>query len=259
MASYDIYQVDAFTSRLFGGNPAAVVPLSGWLPDATMQQIAAENNLAETAFVVAVGDGWAIRWFTPAVEVNLCGHATLAAAFVLNRVLGRTLPLGFDSASGELRVIERNGVLTLDFPAGEVVDDTLPPAVARALGMERCEAFRGDYWLLLVDDERAVRALNPDFTALARADSRPVIVTAKGTQVDFVSRFFAPSKGIDEDHVTGSAHCLLAPFWANRLGMGALTARQLSARGGELGVEVTGDRVLISGHCVLYLQGRIFV
>lgn len=257
MASYSIYQVDAFTSHRFGGNPAAVVLLSQWLPAATMQQIAAENNLAETAFVVADGNGWSIRWFTPAVEVDLCGHATLAAAFVLNRILEHALPLRFDSASGELRVVERNNLLTLDFPAEQVAAATLPSPLSRALGVGHCEAFCGKFWLLVVDDEPAVRALSPDFAALVRADARPVMVTAAGDEVDFVSRFFAPSKGIDEDHVTGSAHCLLAPFWAERMGRSALSARQLSPRGGELTVEVAGDRVLIGGDCVPYLEGSI--
>lgn len=260
-----IYQVDAFTSRLFGGNPAAVVPLERWLPDAVLQAIASENNLAETAYFVPLADGsFHLRWFTPALEVDLCGHATLAAAFVLARRLGHgDGVLRFASRSGELRVACDGPVFTLDFPVwahGEPL--TADPGFAAALGAQPAEMYPGKYHLLVFDAPDQIRALRPDYRALAAIEHFAVIATAPGEvfgDADFVSRFFAPRAGIDEDPVTGSAHCVLTPYWSRRLGKTRLKARQISARGGELICELRGDRVAIAGHAVLYLRGEIEV
>lgn len=253
-----LYQVDAFTNRLFSGNPAAVCPLDAWLSDPALQAIAAENNLAETAFVVAVDDGYNLRWFTPKVEVDLCGHATLATAFVLQQVLSRTEnPLRFHTRSGLLTVTSDGPQFTLDFPL-------LPPMpvepqewLAAALGGSPLGFWRATDYLVLYENEAAIHTLQPDLRALAAVDARGIIVTAPGEECDFVSRFFAPGAGIDEDPATGSAHCTLAPFWSERLGKNPLQARQVSSRGGELHCRVAGDRVLISGQAVLYLEGQI--
>ncbi len=255
-----IHQVDAFTSRLFGGNPAAVVPLDGWLLDDVMQAIAAENNLAETAFVIP-GDGCVpLRWFTPTIEVDLCGHATLATAFVLfeyHRPDAREV--SFETRSGVLTVRREGGRLTLDFPArpGRRID--VASDVVAALGAAPGEAFQARDLMVVFESEADVRRLAPDMAAIAALDAFAVIATAPGDDVDFVSRFFAPRAGIPEDPVTGSAHCTLTPYWAARLGRTVLTARQVSARGGELECEQRDDRVLISGQCVEYLRGEIFV
>ena len=254
-----IYQVDAFAERLFAGNPAAVCPLTEWLPEATMQAIAAENNLAETAFVVAEAGGLRIRWFTPTTEVRLCGHATLAAAWVwLHRCLEGPLPdsLTFHSLSGPLEVArEADGGLTMDFPREPVEPIAAPDALKQGLGVEIQEVAAGPDWLVRAADEATVRAMDPDLDQLRRLDRRGVMVTAEGTEADFVSRFFAPNYGIDEDPVTGSAHCMLTPFWAERLGRQRLEARQLSARGGRLVCELQGERVRIGGRVVPYLEG----
>lgn len=255
-----LYQVDAFTNRRFGGNPAAVCPLEAWLPDATLQAIAAENNLAETAFVVAGEDGYSLRWFTPAIEVDLCGHATLATAFVLQRLLGQAEnPLRFHTRSGPLTVTGDGEKLTLDFPALPPVINTPPDWLAESLGGSPLGFWRATDYLVLYEDEEAIRALCPDMRALKQIDARGVIVTAPGTECDFASRFFAPGTGIDEDPATGSAHCTLAPFWSERLGKNPLFARQISARGGELHCRVAGERVLITGQAVLYLAGEIYL
>jgi predicted PhzF superfamily epimerase YddE/YHI9 len=255
-----IYQVDAFTSRRFAGNPAAVCPLESWLPDATLQAIAAENNLAETAFVTPQGEGYALRWFTPKVEVNLCGHATLATAFVLLRVLGRREEtLRFETRSGRLTVTTAADALTLDFPVLPPIPTTPPAWLPAALGGEPQGFWRATDYLVLYPDEAAIRALQPDLRALAAVEARGVIVTAPGEESDFVSRFFAPGAGIDEDPVTGSAHCTLTPFWSERLGKDPLLARQVSSRGGELHCRLVDDRVLITGEAVLYLEGQIYV
>ena len=248
-----LYIVDAFTATLFRGNPAAVCPLNAWLPDALMQTIAAENNLAETAFLVPEGSGWRLRWFTPKVEIDLCGHATLASAFVLARELPQQTEFRFQTRSGELVVTRKGELFTLDFPSRELQPLPLNPAVDAVLGarvLSLTNAART--WIAELQDEAAVQSLQPDFRALAELDCRAVSITARGTTCDFVSRFFAPKMGIDEDPVTGSAHCGLVPFWAARLGKNALSARQLSERGGELQCELRGARVLMSGHAVLY-------
>jgi PhzF family phenazine biosynthesis protein len=256
----DIFQIDAFTSEPFGGNPAAVVPLKEWLPDATMQSIALENNLSETAYFVKEGDKYHIRWFTPAVEVALCGHATLASAYVLFEVLkAADTSITFLSKSGELRVDREGDRLVLDFPA--IFPDRIgsADAVVAALGSQPTEIYKGMDYMLIFDTEETIAALDPDFHALYATDARGVIATAPGTSVDFVSRFFAPGSGIDEDPVTGSSHCALTPYWAKRLGKNRLTARQISARGGDLFCEFAGERVKIGGQATLYLKGQIFV
>ncbi|MBS1876301.1 MAG: PhzF family phenazine biosynthesis protein [Acidobacteria bacterium] len=254
-----IYQVDAFASALFAGNPAAICPLDQWLPDATMQSIAAENNLAETAFFVAEGDGYRLRWFTPGVEVDLCGHATLASAYV---ILEKLKPGGervaFQTRSGEL-VVERSGELyTLDFPARPPQHCQVHERLIEALGTVPVEIQAARDYLVVYPHEDDVRTLQPNMELLAAMDRFAVIVTAPGSgEVDFVSRFFAPAKGVPEDPVTGSAHCTLIPYWSRRLGKKALHARQVSRRGGELWCENLGERVRFSGKAALYLEGTI--
>lgn len=258
----DIFQVDAFSSEVFGGNPAAVCPLAAWLPDATLEKIAAENNLSETAFFVRTGEVFELRWFTPTVEVDLCGHATLAAAWVLFEQLGeRCETLRFSTRSGELRVRREDGRLAMDFPAKQPDAVTPPPGLLQALGLEEAEGlYRTDDYLVVVKDETIVAGLNPDFVALAAFDIRGIAVTAPGHNVDFVSRWFGPRVGVNEDPVTGSAHTSLAPYWAKRLGKHSLTAEQGGTRKGQLRCEVLdSERVIISGHGALYLRGTIFI
>jgi PhzF family phenazine biosynthesis protein len=257
-----IYQIDAFTDKLFGGNPAAIVPLEKWLPDETMIQISAENNLAETAFYVPTESGFEIRWFTPTVEVDLCGHATLAAAYVIFNIQkfeGQTIL--FQSRSGELRVDCKEDWLTLNFPADNYHIAVPPPALVESLNTTTLlEVYKGktDY-MVVVESEEVVRNLDFDIIILSTIPARGIIVTAAGDEVDFVSRFFAPQSGIDEDPVTGSAHTTLIPYWAERLSKERLTARQLSKRGGFLKCELNGDRVFIGGQARLYLQGEITI
>ncbi len=248
-----LYIVDAFTATLFRGNPAAVCPLDAWLPDTLMQTIAAENNLAETAFLVPDGSRWGLRWFTPRVEVDLCGHATLASAFILARARPEQSEFHFLTRSGELVVSRAGDLFTLDFPARDIQPLPLNPAVDAALGARVLSLSQAaGTWIAELEDEATLQALKPDFRALLALDCRAVSVTARGASCDFVSRFFAPKVGIDEDPVTGSAHCGLVPFWAKRLGKNTFSARQLSARGGELRCELRGARVLMGGHAVLY-------
>ena len=256
----EMFQVDAFTDNLFGGNPAAVVPLEKWLPDEVLQAIAAENNLSETAFTVPKGGGFGLRWFTPLLEVDLCGHATLATAFVLfNEGIVTGDRVTFESQSGALAVEREGDFLSLDFPARPPSPIASPPGLSEALRAEPREVHRTRDLLVLFDTEDEVTALDPDFVRLAALDAFAVIVTAPGRNVDFVSRFFAPRAGINEDPVTGSAHCTLIPFWAARLGKRELHALQLSKRRGELFCEMRGDRVKISGRAVEYLRGEIRV
>lgn len=255
-----LFQVDAFTKKRFGGNPAAVCPLQSWLPDALMQSIALENNLSETAFIVREGDGFRIRWFTPATEVDLCGHATLATAYVLFNELekGRT-EVTFHSQSGPLRVSQSGDRITLNFPRREPRSIGLNKEVIQALGGNPVELHQARDYLVVYQSAEEVRALKPDMRLTAGLPSHGIIVTAKGDDCDFVSRFFVPQQGIDEDPVTGSAHCTLVPYWSKRLGKKTLYARQVSARGGELYCEDRGPTIDIAGHAVLYLRGEIDV
>lgn len=280
MPTYSIYQVDAFTSDLFAGNPAAVVPLTEWLPDETLTKIAAENNLAETAFFVPAGENrWELRWFTPTIEVPLCGHATLATAFVLTQCLGVTAEaLTFVTRqSGDLTVTRaEDGRFSMRFPARSFEPHEAHDGLSAALGKAPAELFftkvAGETSFLAVFEKASdIRELDPDIRAIAAVRSRNVVATAPGSDVlvtakgetangetvDFVSRMFAPNAGIDEDPVTGSAHCLLAPFWGERLGKTTLRAQQVSKRGGDLWCEVAGETVVVSGYGVLYLEGRI--
>jgi PhzF family phenazine biosynthesis protein len=257
-----LYQVDAFAEQLFGGNPAAVVLLPQWLPEATLQSLAAENNLSETAFLVREEEHVRIRWFTPLCEVKLCGHATLAAAWVwFHHLEPQANQVIFDSLSGPLTVSRSDDLLTLDFPAHPSRPLIAPAAVAllgELLGTLPLETHAaGDDWIVVVADERSVRTLQPQIALLKQLDCRGLIVTARGGDCDFVSRFFAPRVGIDEDPVTGSAHTKLVPYWAARLAKTQLHARQLSQRGGELFCELRGERVLMSGQAVPYLSGTI--
>ncbi len=259
MRRVPLYQVDAFAERAFEGNPAAVCPLEAWLPEATMRAIALENNLSETAFCVPRGEDWELRWFTPATEVELCGHATLATAHVLFAREPERARLRFHTKSGVLGVRRLGDALELDFPARPGERAELPAALAAGLGGAPLEVWRNeDYWLVLYADEDAVRALRPDLQALAQ-DPRGFVPTSRGREADFVSRMFAPSVGVPEDPVCGSAHCLLAPFWGERLGKRALVARQVSARGGTLHCTLDGERVRIAGRAVLVLEGTLFL
>lgn len=256
-------QIDAFTNKLFGGNPAAVCILETWLPDETMQNIAAENNLAETAFAVTIEKGYELRWFTPELEVDLCGHATLATAFVLfNFYNHKENTIRFLSPrSGELTVTKGlDGWMTMDFPTDDLVSVANNDQINTAIGKEPLETFKGktDY-LLIYETQEDIEALKPNFHLLDQLDCRGVIVSAKGDAVDFVSRAFFPQCGIPEDPVTGSAHTTLTPYWSPRLGKTMMAAKQLSARGGDLSCEYLGDRVKISGQAVCYLIGEITI
>ncbi|HEU4717007.1 MAG TPA: PhzF family phenazine biosynthesis protein [Bacteroidia bacterium] len=257
-----IYQVDAFTDKVFGGNPAAICPLDEWLPDELLQGIASENNLAETAFYVKSGQRYEIRWFTPAVEVDLCGHATLAAAYVLFHFEGHAgSEINFYSRrSGNLPVTRNGELLTLNFPADEFVKIPTPDNAVRYFGKFPLEVLKGktDY-MFVFESENDILALQPDISEIKRLEARGVIVTAKGDRADFVSRFFAPQSGISEDPVTGSAHTTLAPYWAEKLGRNELDAIQLSARRGFLHCANLGRRVEISGMCCAYMTGQIII
>lgn len=255
-----LYQVDAFASKLFEGNPAAVCPLPGWLPDALMQSIAAENNLAETAFFVPEGEGFAIRWFTPLCEVELCGHATLASAFVLFHCMGyKNQSVVFSSLTGSLTVEQDDELLILDFPAQPALACDVPDLIAEAFGVEPVVCLRAEDWLVVFDHESIIEQASPDMELLKKLELRGVAITAPSQHYDFVARFFAPKAGIAEDPVTGSAYTQLAPYWATRLGKKQFSVKQLSTRGGELSCEMVGDRVKIAGSAVLYLEGSITI
>ncbi|CAB3745563.1 putative isomerase YddE [Paraburkholderia sediminicola] len=258
----DVFQVDAFSSKIFGGNPAAVCPLDVWLPDETLQLIAAENNLSETAYFVRSGEVFQLRWFTPAVEVDLCGHATLAAAWVLfNQLAEPTDLLRFSTRSGELGVRREGDRLFMDFPAKQPEEVDPPPGLLQALGLRCAEAlYRTDDYVVVVEDEAIIADLQPDFAALAAFDVRGIVVTAPSHAFDFVSRWFGPRVGVNEDPVTGSAHTSLAPYWAHRLGKTVLSAEQGGVRKGQLICELLDNsRVIISGHGVLFMRGTIFI
>lgn len=257
-----IYQVDAFTDKVFSGNPAAVCPLGQWLSDDLLQNIAMENNLAETAFYVKQGDQYEIRWFTPIVEVDLCGHATLAAAFVLfNHENHYEDSIRFYSPrSGILNVTRSGDLLTLDFPADIFTETALTQEVIDCFNIKPQSAFKGktDY-MLVFEKEEEIKNIIPALNNIAKLDGRGVIITAKGNTVDFVSRFFAPQSGINEDPVTGSAHTTLTPYWAKQLGKKELTTIQLSERRGYLQCAYLNDRVAISGQAKLYLIGELLL
>jgi PhzF family phenazine biosynthesis protein len=252
------YQVDAFTDKVFGGNPAAVVPLSSWPDDSLLQAIAEENNLSETAFFVPSKKGFHLRWFTPVKEVDLCGHATLATAHVIFEILGHPRQvITFETRSGELLVERKGKLLEMDFPACPPRSCEISETLAQGLGQRPIEVLAADDYLAVFDSEATVRAIAPNQALLAQLDLRGVAITAPGVDVDFVSRFFAPKFGIPEDPVTGSAHCELAPYWANRLGKNILTAKQVSRRGGHLTCELRAGRVILSGAAVTFMEAEI--
>ena len=257
-----MFQIDAFTSEVFSGNPAAVCPLTDWLEDAQMQAIAAENNLSETAFFIPDNGNYKLRWFTPSCEVNLCGHATLASAFVILTFLEPSRnSLKFETLSGSLWVSRNGELLKMDFPRLEpTVCQNFPSLLIDGLGKTPPEVLSTkDNYLAVLASENEVRAVQPDFSLLKQLHPYGVVVTAPGNEVDFVSRYFAPSYGIPEDPVTGSIHCTLVPYWADRLGKTQLHARQVSSRGGELFCEALQNRVTISGHAVRYFDGYIYI
>ena len=255
-----IFQVDAFAGEVFQGNPAAVCPLDHWLPDNRLQAIAAENNLAETAYFVRKDGAYELRWFTPTQEIDLCGHATLASAFVIFHFLDpRATEVTFLSKSGPL-VVRRDGeLLALDFPSRPPKRCEPPAGLEAALGKRPLETWRARDHMAVFASEEEVRALRPRMERLLEIDAHAFIATAPGRQADFVSRFFAPAVGVPEDPVTGSAHCTLIPYWAERLGKNRLRALQVSSRGGELVCELRGDRVIIAGRAALFLEGTIRV
>ncbi|HET7308024.1 MAG TPA: PhzF family phenazine biosynthesis protein [Gammaproteobacteria bacterium] len=255
-----LFQVDAFAERPFEGNPAAVCPLDAWLDDVLLQAIAEENNLSETAFFVPAGDAFELRWFTPVEEVDLCGHATLASAHVLFEQLDYRQPaVRFETRSGVLTASKNAAGLTMDFPAAPPEPLAMSDALAEALGRRPSALLAAFDYVAVYESEDDIRALAPDFAALAKLDKRGVVATAPGREVDFVSRCFFPALRINEDPVTGSAHCETAPYWAGRLGGNRLEARQLSQRGGAIGCEVRGDRVSLTGRAASYLVGEIVV
>jgi PhzF family phenazine biosynthesis protein len=257
-----LYQVDAFSRKIFGGNPAAVCPLESWPADQILQNIAAENNLSETAFLVQRSKGrYKLRWFTPTVEVDLCGHATLASAFIIFSLIERSLSsVEFETASGPLSVTKSGELLSLNFPARRSVPAEAFPILSQALGTEPLEVLKARDLLAVFKEESTIKNMIPDFDKLKQIrDVLGIIVTAPGEKSDFVSRFFAPNAGISEDPVTGSSHCTLIPYWADRLKKNQLHAFQLSKRGGELFCENVGDRVRISGNAALYAKGELYL
>lgn len=254
----DIYQIDAFATKAFEGNPAAICPLQSWLPDTTMQAIAAENNLSETAFVVPNGSSFDLRWFTPTTEVALCGHATLAAAYVYYELLGYTQDeIAFNTQSGVLTVAKRGTLLQMNFPAQPPTPLAIPPQIEQAFALRPLACLKFTDIIAVFESEAAVRAAQPDQALLKTLDCRGIIITSIATDYDFVARFFAPKAGIAEDPVTGSAFTQLVPYWAKQLGKSSFRAKQVSQRGGEVLCELQGDRVLISGRAVKFMQGTI--
>ncbi len=255
-----LYQIDAFASKLFEGNPAAVCPLDEWLPDDTMQAIAAENNLSETAFFVPTGSGFHIRWFTPVSEVDLCGHATLASAYVLFDILNcQNDRIEFKSKSGLLAVTRENEWLVMDFPAQPPEPCEVPREIAAAFAASPAECLKSEDYMVVFEREADIKSAAPDFELLKKLDLRGVIITAKSDRYDFVARFFAPQYGIPEDPVTGSAYTQLTPYWASKTGKKKFRAKQLSPRGGELTCELRNDRVLIAGKAIKYMEGKIYI
>ena len=257
-----IFQVDAFTDKVFRGNPAAVCPLEDWLPDDVMQQIAIENSVAETAFFIPLDKGFEIRWFTPEIEMDLCGHATLAAAHVIARHLNPSLTsVKFQSKSGTLTATISEKLITLDFPSRKPEPAEAPQVILDAFHHRPREVLKSRDYVLVFEDEEVIRNLEPNQSILDQINLNPggVIVTAPGKEVDFVSRFFTPQASIFEDPVTGSAHCSLIPYWSERLGKDQMIALQLSSRGGKLFCRHAGERVFISGEAVTYMEGYITI
>lgn len=257
----DIYQADAFTSEVFGGNPAALVPLKEWLPDETLLNIAIENNLSETAYIVPDGEKFHLRWFTPGGEVELCGHATLATSFIMFDQLGYDKDMiTFSSLSGDLFVHKKDNGLMMDFPIWDREQIETPEEVIRAFGREPVAYFKGHDDMAVFDDPQFIRELKPNHSALKELSSRGVLVTSRGDQdYDFISRAFFPKLGIEEDPVTGSAHCILTPYWAEQLGKTSMKAHQASARGGDLWLNLKGERLEITGQAVMYMKGEIYI
>lgn len=255
-----VYYIDAFANKLFEGNPAAVIPLTSWLSDDVMQALASENNLSETAYFVESNGKYQIRWFTPVAEVRLCGHATLASAYVLFNELGYNRDtIRFESLSGELYVKRNEDEMVLDFPAQPPVKCCAPLALLDALGVKPIEVLKNEDYIVVIKDENDVISIEPLFDRLLEVPLRGVIVTAKSNRYDFVARFFGPKLGVNEDPVTGSAYTQLAPYWGASLGKTCMSARQESSRGGDVGLEIVGDRVLISGGAVKYMEGQILI
>jgi PhzF family phenazine biosynthesis protein len=257
-----VYQVDAFAEKVFAGNPAAIIPLQSWLDEKLMQQIAMENNLSETAFIVKREEGYHIRWFTPEYEIDLCGHATLASAYVIKTFLEPHIhEIHFTTEkAGVLKASAKETLYTLDFPSRMPKESSIPANLLESIGVDKpIEVLRSRDYFVVLADEQAVRSVQPDYTLMKELDTIGVVVTAKGRKGDVVSRCFYPGAGIPEDPVTGSAHCNIVPYWAEKLGKNKLYCRQLSPRGGDLQCELRGDRVLMSGRCVLFLKGEIYV
>jgi PhzF family phenazine biosynthesis protein len=255
-----LYHIDAFASRLFEGNPAAVCPLEKWLPDEIMQSIAKENNLSETAFFVPKGRGFQIRWFTPTSEVDLCGHATLASGYALFHILGyKGDTIAFDSRSGVLIVTKREDRMVMDFPSQPPVLCDTPKEIVQAFEAAPVECLKAEDYVVVFEHERDIESADPDLSQLSKLDLRGVIITAKSTRYDFVARFFAPKYGVPEDPVTGSAYTQLAPYWASKIGSKRFRVKQVSSRGGELTCELVHDRVLISGKAIKYMEGKIHI
>ncbi len=253
-----LYQIDAFAKKVFQGNPAAVCPLESWLPDSVLQAIAEENNLSETAFYVPIENGFHLRWFTPAAEVDLCGHATLATAFVIFKLMAYDKnSINFKSKSGNLIVTRKEKLLVMDFPSQPPKPCPMPELLREGLGKTPLETLSSEDYMVIYENETDIMGLDPNFEKLKALDLRGIIVTAAGKEVDFVSRFFAPKYGINEDPVTGSAHCALTPYWADKLNKHILTAKQISNRGGHIACELKGDRVLLSGNAIKYMEGKI--
>ncbi len=256
-----VYIANSFSEKKFGGNPAAVVPLKEWLSDVLMQQIAAQNNLAETVYFIPQGDDYAIRWFTPAVEVSLCGHATLASAHIMFEHLGYAREqIIFHSKSGPLKVTRNRDKIILDFPVDEPGKIPNNELINKSLGIKATEVFKSRFeYMAVLNSQEEIETLKPDLALVKQLPSLGLIVTAKGDKVDFVSRCFFPQSGIDEDQVTGSAHVVMVPYWAKQMGKTKLSAIQLSARKGYIDCELAGDRVLMSGHANTYLEGDFYI
>lgn len=253
-----LYQIDAFAKKIFEGNPAAVCPLDSWLDDALMRKIAMENNLSETAFFVKEGTNYHIRWFTPLEEVDMCGHATLASAFVLFEILNYPNDeIVFDSKSGELRVRRERDKLLMDFPAQEITACPIPLAIAEAFVMQPKECYKSMDYLLVFENEEDILKAKPNLEKLKNIDARGVIITSKSQEYDFVCRFFAPKIGIDEDPVTGAAFTQLVPYWSKALGKNEFRAKQISQRGGEVFCKLYGSRVEIAGYGIKYFEGMV--